>query len=445
MSPHPLPSLPSHPVPLGADLDVAEHNHFMSFEQTALFVLGNLQRSLANLLEAVPTDIRKAIDVGRALGINSQLGWQIHRIATAKNPMAVGMHVPARVSMKKLLTAAARQHVPGEILEAVSDAFDSFERFVETDAGDRHELEAILNSYLPEERYKQEMANREDSFKALSKVKGISYDVDLSASFYYPSDDGVTVERVNLLGCLGVRRSRPDVSISLCLGTFGGDTMPTLTLDNQPCSEHLGGVLRQFSSSPFPTVEVSQVHDLRYYRIIGQDVGLRSAADLVIAERRLRTLPMKWKSGLPSSCGPTATICDPYHYSIQDVFVHRDVYPGVIPDLQVHDTVCGGEVTPYDEHLRGHDLIKSSEVIRPLPSKISGAAMPQVPRYPEMLQYVYDKMNWNPAEFRGYRLSVEYPIYGAQYRMRFRLPDSPPPGTVPLWPTPPESPFKKFH
>ncbi len=397
----------------------------MSFEQTAVFVLGTLQRALADMLAAAPSEIRKAVDVGRVFGVNSPLGWQIYRIANAKNPLAAGTHVPARTSMKKLLTSAARRRVPSEIIERVSEAFDAFEHFVETSAGDREEVEAMLNAFLPEERYRQDLANREAAFKANSKVRGIANEVDITASFYFPSKDKTAVDRAVLDASLGGRRSRPDVPIILGSGDFRPNSERPLSLDGQPFDGALGSLLPQFSTTPLPGLKTQQIGGTTYYCIEGHDVGLRSAADIVSAEYHPKMLPKYRPKDSWGYCGPSCRGISPAKHFTLDAFVHRDVYPGVVPELRVYDTLARGEVVRFDDPDRRIDLLKTHDVIRPLPSKLAALGLPHAPRYVEMLEYVYKTLGLDPAEFRGYRLDVEYPIYGAQYRMGFLVPEPP--------------------
>jgi hypothetical protein len=111
-------------------------NGSSSFEHAAGMVLGRLQIALAELLRAVPAQTRTASEVERAFGVDYKLGWQVHRIANSKNPLAAGPNVPARVSMEKLLKAASRRQVPDDVVERVSRAFGEFERLAEVEAED---------------------------------------------------------------------------------------------------------------------------------------------------------------------------------------------------------------------------------------------------------------------------------------------------------------------
>src|SRR4051812_43470839 len=68
------------------------------FESAAAVVLGRMQEAFALLLKSVQGPTAKCTDVEKTFGIDPKLSWQVFRMATAANPLAVGTNVPARVS-----------------------------------------------------------------------------------------------------------------------------------------------------------------------------------------------------------------------------------------------------------------------------------------------------------------------------------------------------------
>jgi hypothetical protein len=397
----------------------------VSFEQAAAAVLCDLQDALMELFAAAPSDIRRSADVERAFGINHLLGWQLYRIARSQNPLAAGMHVPARVSMKKLLTAAARRRISPDILERVSLAFDNFERFVETDAGNREELETMINAFLPEERRKQELSSKAAVFKGMSHIKGLAAEADAVAMFFTPSADGMRIDRVSLNCEFGLRRIRPDATIVLGSGDTRPLEKPIVTLDGRPADNPMGTLLPMFSS-PLPPLKLVRTETMIDYCLAGNEVGMRSAVDIVMAERREGALPRHWKPNTPRYGGPAYTTTTPTKRMTLDAFVHEDVFPGVAPRLWVYDTAARGSVFPIDNPARQHDRLSVRDEIRVLPSGLRGARLPHAPKYLEIIGHISETMGFDGlARFRGYRLDVEYPIYGAEYIMGFEIPAPP--------------------
>jgi hypothetical protein len=107
-----------------------------------------------------------------------------------------------------------------------------------------------------------------------------------------------------------------------------------------------------------------------------------------------------------------------------DVFVHADVYPGAEPELRVYDTAGAGPADVNDP-ARDIDLLDVAETIRPLGRGLAGLRSPDVPCGPELAACVHERMGWDAGAFRGWRVRVDYPIYGSQVCMAFPVPAPP--------------------
>lgn len=397
----------------------------VSFETNSLRVLGKLQHALADLLRALPNPTDTASEVERALGIDYKLGWQVHRIATVKNPLAGGTSVPARVSMRRLLNAASRRKVPMAVINRVSDAFDAFERLVEVEAGDRDELESMLAAFVPEARQKRELEIKRAAFKAASQVKGITMEAQVGAFILHPSADPMKVDRATFSAYVGLRRLRADAHIGFATvsGTTPGSA--ALTLDRVPTDGLHSILLPSYCSEPIPKFEVGTFGTQTRYSVAGEDVGMGAAVELVMAE--LRPAAMK-RYRLPdgrSMSGVMNTTDIPMKRQVTDIFLHRDVYPGSRPQLGVFDTVPRGLATALDDPAREADRLPFEESIEPIEGGLSESDVPALPRYVEMLRHVCERLGWDAGAFRGLRLDVEYPVYGGQYMIGFELPEAP--------------------
>jgi hypothetical protein len=45
-----------------------------------------------------------------------------------------------------------------------------------------------------------------------------------------------------------------------------------------------------------------------------------------------------------------------------------------------------------------------------------------LPRHVQLLRHVFTSMGWDDSKFRGYRCSIDYPVYGSQVSMAFDPP-----------------------
>jgi hypothetical protein len=388
-------------------------------------VLGELQHSIDELLAAAPEGIRKAFDVDRAFGIDHRLGWQIYRVAKADNPLAAGSHVPSKISMDKFLKAATRRKIPREIVDRVAEAFAEFERLVETDAGDRESLEAMISAFLPEEREKYELAGKQMAFQGISRIKGVAMEANVNACFVIPSEDSKKADTMLLLGQLGLRRLRPEAPIVVGVGHLSSPNDTRLNLDGAPpgplSDDGTKYLLREFCSPSIPKFEAQIAEDMAYYTVADEQVGLRSAIDLIMATRHRGALRRYFEAGTKPITGFFHTVDTPTKRATIDIFVHRDLFPGKSPLLEIYDTTERGLVTSFEDPKRRHDRLQLQETIRPLPPGLASARLAHVPRYVELLEHICRRAGIDIAHFRGYRLDMQYPFYGAQCMIGFDL------------------------
>src|SRR6185436_6662818 len=116
-----------------------------SFEAAAAAFMVELQVSLSELLTAIPSPIRRAVDLERSLHLDKKLAWQVFRLANTTS-LAEAVNVPAAPSVRRLLEAARRRKVPRETVDRVAAAFERFEELVVRHAGDREGLNTLLSS-----------------------------------------------------------------------------------------------------------------------------------------------------------------------------------------------------------------------------------------------------------------------------------------------------------
>lgn len=397
----------------------------LSFEASAAIVLGRLQLSLSDLLKSVPAPTRTASEVERAFGIDYKLSWQVHKIATAQNPLAAGSHVPARVSIEKLIKAATRRGVSREVTTAVEEAFGQFEQLTLSEAEDREELTAMLAALVPEVREKRELEVKRAAFKAISQIKGVSLEAQVGAFILHPSKDGSAIDRATFSAYVGLRRLRAAAYIGFGTLSASSPNSTALTLDGHKPDGLNSILLPQYCSEPTPKFDVRPFNGWTFYSVTGAQVGLRAAIDLVMAElrpgamRRYRQADGRIQSGVMNL--PDL----PMKRQTTDVFVHRDVYPDSTPGIAVYDTVPRGMASGLDDPAREADRIPFVEHIRPISGGMQHSGVAHLPRYVDMLEHVCGKLGWDPTAFRGFRLDVQYPVYGSQYMIGFTLPDAP--------------------
>ena len=117
-----------------------------------------------------------------------------------------------------------------------------------------------------------------------------------------------------------------------------------------------------------------------------------------------------------------ALVRTPCEVLILDVLVKAGTFGEIAPDVTVYgDHNCG------DAPTEGRDCVilalrESVVYIGKGPSVLQTL---DVPRFPEMAQYAFDRLGWAGEQFDVYRCRVEYPVMPSSVVVQFELPEKP--------------------
>ncbi|MCI0629123.1 MAG: hypothetical protein L0Y44_00535, partial [Phycisphaerales bacterium] len=224
-------------------------------------------------------------------------------------------------------------------------------------------------------------------------------------------------------GLLGLQRLRPGAGVKLATRRIAGGDSPRrpLSLDGAPVDDLAGVRLNEFCSQPPPELDVSRAGEVVHYTLAGDAFGPKSAVDLLFAEVNLGEIPRFVPAGSNRKGYVFAEISTPAKSLHFDVLVHADVYPQSEPSLFIYDTVLDG-VANVNDRCRDLDRLDFAESIQPLGAGAARIRSADIPRYAEMMNMVWSRLDWDPDAFRTYRCRIDYPIYGSQVVMAFDPP-----------------------
>ena len=109
----------------------------------------------------------------------------------------------------------------------------------------------------------------------------------------------------------------------------------------------------------------------------------------------------------------------------------------LIFDLMVHESLefaLNPEVRAFGGIFmdRSEDPVPDGKLPIPIPQSVTQlpghppvVATPLVPRYPEIVAFVNQRMGWSAPDFRCCRLELMYPPLGSTILLRFKLPEAP--------------------
>ena len=111
----------------------------------------------------------------------------------------------------------------------------------------------------------------------------------------------------------------------------------------------------------------------------------------------------------------------PAETTLCDLFVHRDVAMGSLPEGMLVGQLGGTIPQPgHDDR----DRLPMPEVVESLGRFPPSVATPAIPRYSEMVRTVNERCGWNASEFAEFRFSFKYAPLPAVAMMRYVLAQS---------------------
>jgi hypothetical protein len=407
-------------APTGTPMDVASAT--TSLEERAHAVGRALAAALGAALASVPEARQGPQALALALGLDKVLTSRTLKALAQGDPIAVLHAAPGPEPLRRLVRAARRRGATVEATAAAEASILAFEEFIRRDAGDRSALGAMLSAWLPEARAEFELRRKQSAYRALSELKGASMELNVSTTFLAPAADGVHLDVVWVNSFLGIARHVPRAAVrftSRRLGVAPSARRP-MTLDGAPVEDLAGVRLDDFCVAPPAAVDVQRAGDVIHYVLGSTAYGPAARCDLVFAEVNRAELPRAVPRGSGRKGYVYADIAVPAKALVLDVFVHVDVYPGAEPELFVYDTAIGG-IADVNDRSRDFDrleLLESVEARGPGQVRLAEA-----PRYGDLVRHVHGRLGWDPAQFRHYRVRVEYPVYGSQVVLAFRAPE----------------------
>jgi hypothetical protein len=382
-----------------------------------------LGRALTAVVAAAPGGARGTMAVARALGIDKVLSSRLLKAVRFPDPMALVYQAPGPEPLRRMLKAAAGKGVDRQLIADARAAVDAFEALIRA-AGDRGSLDAMLTAWLPDLRQPFELSRKQAAFKAMSQLRGASAETIFSVALIRPSDDQATLDVAWLQGVLGLQRIRPGIPVKFAnrrLSRKPAAARLARTLSGEPVEGIDGLYLPAFCSQPLPRLEARGGEDAVHYVLANGSFGPGSLVDLVFADVTLHEMRRYSRPELKLKPYLFAEAAIASKALVFDVFLDPQVYPGSTPELHLYDTALDG-LAKVNDPAREVDRLDFMESIQTLGRGVEQCRLRQYPRYTALLRHVFDRLGWEPSDFRGYRCAIDYPIYGSQVAMSFEAP-----------------------
>ena len=385
----------------------------------------NLRGALTELYLAVGADPEQPQRVSRRFGIHRNLAWKLTRVMRATGTSGVLQYLPGTQGIERAIAAFRDAGAPQERLEAVALAQRDFDAMVELHAGDRSTLELMLDSLGLEGSDDPLEVSRSLAFRGNSGIWGIQAKTRLRTVFLAPNPDRPDqLDLVHVTGLIDLRRLRPDVSWPLFHRQHYNDDGSPRDVHYEPVEVQPGDPTdamswTEFCSDPLPEVRVIPTRLGSRYELTGDTIGNRGLTTYVQATVT-RSFAPRYRDAENTRGELSAEINAPTENLLFDLILHREIAAEIEPQVLV---LQGGSSEPG--RTEDANRIPCDETLRRLQSIPPRISTPLFPRYTELCDRVYKRMDWNPEDFRAVRFEMKCPPLHSLVLLRYDLPERP--------------------
>lgn len=376
-----------------------------------------LSAGLAGVIDALPGDSGGPSAVARTLGVGrvpiSRLLGAIRRDPGAE----VLALLPGPETLRSIVHAAHRAGVEDGAVHRALGAIDRFEVLIRS-FGTRAAFDATMSVREPEALERFEQAGRYQVFRGMSQVLGVEAELWLSTMILTPTPGAsVDLDVTAVHGALGMRRLRPDVVVSF---TYGA---PHEAVGRPGGSIDLAMDLSAYyTSEPAPL----RAHD-RDGNIVHEFCPTTTGKDAqfdMLAGVHAPAHSKRYRDAKRTTRGVVVIPDIPVQSMIVDLFVGRGVFEGIDPRVYLYNTVARGP-GDIEDPARLHDRVVPPVEPEPITDPVAGLTIDRLPGYGGMITKVCNRIGYNAADLRGWRLKVPYPLYGFQWVLAFDAPSPP--------------------
>lgn len=401
-----------------------------NFADEAGAVMRKLRTAIASLVEATPTGARKSQDLQKLFGIDGKLSWQVFKLAGPGDALSLAPHVPSSTAMRRLLAAAKQHGISKKRVDDVRIAYESFERLVETHAGDRISFYSMANGLCDDDDVPQnDLQHRKARFIADRHYAGAEVDTLLLASILHPGSMPGVFDYLPIRYRLGQRRLRPDADVVVDR-FFITDFDSTASgynyepLDPEAAKTYGAMLVPAFCSHPLPKLRTTkEPNGFTYARLDGDDVGHASRADLVFGQVH-RNAPILDLVDGKQRWHTNAQITIPASVVIIDMLIHRAISTKWDYNLKVHWQGPREQFEP-SVHMNDMHVLPFRERITKLSAGADSAYLREAPKYLDLLRQATTKFDWRLEDFDVYRARIEYPLLYTALLLTFEPETSP--------------------
>jgi hypothetical protein len=403
----------------------------LTLEERTRSVADDLRASLDPIVREIAGERPRPSRLVAELEIDKSLASRLTRALRAEDSLEFLHLLPSPTGLGIFLAAAREAGVGRDVCREAEQRVDGFRFLLETLPGGRATLDAAISASSGEARARSEKNAKQAVYKAMSYLVGIRCESNTTMFAIKPAANGRMVDCIDLHQRIGVRRLRPTAplgisSIRLHPASNGETPLPFMeTLGGDPVDGVDSFFLKDYCSQDLPDFHMFEEGSVTTIALSESDPPLESPLNLtsavfirnVLERYRTSDLRDEWRGYLLHT--PCKTL-------VRDVYIHEDLYAGIVPEITLHIPSPKGAETVRQPGLHGRlNTLDLATPVESLGTGMSNIAIRGIPRYSELVHDVFEKAGWDVSKFRGYRATVTYPVPMVLMTWWFSLPERP--------------------
>jgi len=365
--------------------------------------------------------------LSRSCGLNKNLAWKVAKLIQTEDLAVALQQMPGAAGIKIFLNSMERAGASESLLKTARETIHEFDELVKLHSGDRATLEMMGSALSQIGRKQRDEYHRKLLYQGGSYVWGAQARVVLKVGIVGPGAGDGLLDFASLSSLVDFRRIRPNVTWVMASrraqNDDGSGMFPPVPepIDPRCAGNNKPPLMLDFCSHPVPDLRCVQDDKCIAFELPAGPVGNTGVLTCVSGTIQ-RGLPY-YRSPLNEWGEHVVTCSIPARVFILDLFFHQDFTFAIPPEMTLHSELDAA--TPYPGNRRDRDELPIQEALQDLGAGPLPLATPDVADYNRMVQAMFDRANWRPADFHGFRVKIAYPAHPASLMLRYRLPDAP--------------------
>ncbi|MFN7314579.1 MAG: hypothetical protein ACK5ZG_07890 [Phycisphaerae bacterium] len=363
-----------------------------------------LQRITRSILPAEP----RLRDWITQLSLDKSLASRANRFMQSDDEQSLLRDVPSLTGMAIIAEACRQRGAGPRLTQALLDAAQAWETTAQRVPGGRAGLRAALSARADSVREDVERDAGRMLFQGMASLTGSWIDMRHTVFVIAPSSTPGRFDMAVFLQWRGIHRVRCDKPIVLAsLSGAPDNTQPSrFNLDGSPlAADPRASIIEPCSNYP--------AHALHFHRL-GNACALLLARDATRMDESIDfAIGMRYGGYIPAIAPPRETfVCIPLvvrrptrQFSI-DVMLAPGIWPGVAP---INAFAFSAADPPDLERGPFHDVAETIDLgatYQPAESQVNDA---YEPARQELTSIGFERLGWNPAGYRRFRLQLRFP------------------------------------